>query len=507
MPDDGLGSWPTRRARMTPHRIALVHDGRTCTYAELADRVNRLAHALRGLGVGAGDRVAYLGPNHPAFLETLFASAALGAIFVPLNTRLAAAELRYMLDDSEANVLLWAPELAPSVAALGEPAALRHRITLGDALTEGDLRYEDLISDGSSEPIDVAVDLDDVCMIMYTSGTTGSPKGAMLTHGNLTWNCVNLLVDLDLAGDEVALISAPMFHTAALNHTALPVFIKGGTNVLVSKFGPDDSFDLIEQHRITLMFGVPAMFRQIALSPRWPDADLSSLRILHCGGSPVPEELIRTYQRRGLTFVQGYGMTEASPGVLMLRPEDSVNKIGSAGTPHFFTETRVVRPDLTDTGMGETGEIVVRGPNVMKGYWRRPGDSDLAMAGGWLHSGDAAVVDEEGFVFIVDRIKDMIISGGENVYPAEVEKVLHEHPAVRDCAVIAVPDERWGEVGRAVIVPRDGMNVDEADILAFLSGRLAKYKIPKTVVTVDALAHNATGKMQRNRIQQTYGNR
>ena len=507
MRNDGLGSWPTRRARMTPHRIALVHEGTTCTYAQLADRVNRLAHALRELGVGIGDRIAYLGPNHPAFLETLFASAALGAIFVPLNTRLAAAELAYMLDDSGAGVLVWSPESTGSVAALGERVALRHRITLGDSPTDSDLQYEDLIAGGSSEPVDITVGPDDVCMIMYTSGTTGTPKGAMLTHGNLTWNCVNLLIDLDLAGDEMALISAPMFHTAALNHTALPVFLKGGTNVLVSKFGPDDSFDLIEQHRITLMFGVPAMFRQIALSPRWADADLSSLRILHCGGSPVPEELIRTYQGRGLTFVQGYGMTEASPGALMLRPERSVDKIGSAGTPHFFTETRVVRPDLSDTAVGETGEIVVRGPNVMKGYWRRPEDTELAMAGGWLHTGDAAAVDDEGFVFIVDRIKDMIISGGENIYPAEVEKALHEHPAVRDCAVIGVPDERWGEVGRAVIVPRQGMRVDEADILAFLSDRLARYKIPKTVVTADALAHNATGKMQRNQIQKTYGNR
>jgi fatty-acyl-CoA synthase len=344
-------------------------------------------------------------------------------------------------------------------------------------------------------------------MIMYTSGTTGSPKGAMLTHGNLTWNCYNLLIDLDLTTNEVALFSAPMFHTAALNHTALPVFLKGGTNVLVSKFSPENSFDLIAEHGITLIFGVPAMFRQIAVSPRWPDANLSSLRILHCGGSPVPEALIRRYQDRGLTFVQGYGMTEASPGTLMLRPQESVRKIGSAGTPHFFTDARVVRPDLTATDPGETGEIVVAGPNVMMGYWQRPADTEAALAGGWLHTGDAATVDEEGFVYIVDRIKDMIISGGENIYPAEIEKVLHEHPAVQDCAVVGVPDETWGEVGRAVIVLRDGVTADPQDILHFLDGKLAKYKIPKSVVTVDALAHNASGKMRRNEIKQTYGAR
>ena len=200
-------------------------------------------------------------------------------------------------------------------------------------------------------------------------------------------------------------------------------------------------------------------------------------------------------------------MTEASPGTLMLRPQESVRKIGSAGTPHFFTDARVVRSDLTATNPGETGEIVVAGPNVMKGYWQRPADTEAALAGGWLHTGDAATVDDEGFVYIVDRIKDMIISGGENIYPAEIEKVLHEHPAVQDCAVVGVPDEKWGEVGRAVIVLRDGVTADPQDILHFLDGKLAKYKIPKSVVTVDALAHNASGKMRRNEIKQAYGAR
>jgi len=507
MLNEGLGSWPARRARMTPHRTAIKHDGATISYVQLQDRVNRAANALLDLGVGPGDRVAYLGPNHPAFLESLFATGAVGAIFVPLNTRLAPAELSYMLTDSGASVLVWAPELAETVAALGELPTVLHRIALDANQAARDSSYEELLGLASAAPVDVRVGLDDVCMIMYTSGTTGSPKGAMLTHGNLTWNCYNLLIDLDLTTNEVALISAPMFHTAALNHTALPVFLKGGTNVLVSKFSPENSFDLITEHGITLIFGVPAMFRQISVSPRWPEADLSSLRILHCGGSPVPEILIRRYQERGLTFVQGYGMTEASPGTLMLRPQESVRKIGSAGTPHFFTDARVVRTDLAATAPGETGEIVVAGPNVMKGYWQRPDDTEAALAGGWLHTGDAAKVDDEGFVYIVDRIKDMIISGGENIYPAEIEKVLHEHPAVQDCAVVGVPDEKWGEVGRAVIVLRAGADTDPQDILHFLDGKVAKYKIPKSVVTVDALAHNASGKMRRNEIKQTYGAR
>ena len=502
MPQDqnhGLGSWTTRRARMTPGRTALVHDGRATTYAELDARVRRLAAVLRERGVGAGDRVAYLGPNHPAFLETFFATAALGAVFVPLNTRLAAPELAYMLDDSGTAVLVFGPEHADTVDRIGDRPALQHRIAVAG-------EYEALVAaapaaNATAALVEVAVSLDDVCMIMYTSGTTGTPKGAMLTHGNLTWNCYNLLVDLDLAGDEVALVSAPLFHTAALNHTALPVFLKGGTNVLVARFDPANSFDLIAEHRITLMFGVPAMFQQIALSPRWGSADLSSLRILHCGGAPVPTALIHAYQQRGLTFVQGFGMTEASPGVLLLRPDDSVRKAGSAGTAMFFTDVRVVRPDGTDAAQGEAGEVLVRGPNVMAGYWGRPDDTARTLDGGWLHSGDAATVDDEGFVSIVDRIKDMIISGGENIYPAEVERVIYEHPAVAECAVVGVPDERWGEVGRALVVLREGATATPEEILGFLDGRLARYKIPRTVVLVDALARNATGKLLRHKLR------
>jgi fatty-acyl-CoA synthase len=475
---------------MTPQRTALVHDGHATTYARLDERVRRLANVLAERGVNAGDRVAYLGPNHPAFIETFFATAALGAVFVPLNTRLAAPELAYMLDDSGASLLVFGPEHA----GVAEGLEVAQRIAVAG-------EYEHLLAAARAEPRDVSVALDDVCMIMYTSGTTGHPKGAMLTHGNLTWNCYNLLVDLDLAGDEVALVSAPLFHTAALNHTALPVFLKGGTSVLVGKFDPVQSFDLITEHGVTLIFGVPAMFQQIAISPRWADADLSSLRILHCGGAPVPTPLIRTYQQRGLTFVQGFGMTEASPGVLLLRPDDSVRKAGSAGTPMFFTDVRVVAADGTDAAVGEPGEVLVRGPNVMAGYWRRPDDTARTLDEGWLHSGDVATTDAEGYLTIVDRIKDMIISGGENIYPAEIESVLYEHPAVAECAVVGVPDERWGEVGRALVVLRDGATATPDELLAFLDGRLARYKIPRAVVLVDTLARNASGKLLRHKLR------
>ncbi|WP_084965201.1 acyl-CoA synthetase [Thermoactinospora rubra] len=493
MRNEGIGSWTARRARKTPGKPAVVHEDTRLTYAELHRRVCRLAHALRGLGVRRGDRVAYLGQNHPAFLETLFATGMLGGVFVPLNMRLAEPELVHCLSDSGSGVLVHAPRHAPVAAG-----TVRHVIAV-------DQGYEDLLAASPSEPIDEPVGLDDPCMIMYTSGTTGKPKGAVLTHGNITWNSVNVLVDVDLAADEVTLVVAPLFHTAGLNMTCLPTVLKGGTVVLMPAFDPVRVLEAIQTHRVTYMFGVPVMYDAMAACPAWPTADLSSLRHLNCGGSPVPPATIRAYLERGLAFSQGYGMTEASPGVLYLAKEDSARKAGTAGVPHFFTDVRIVDHELRDVGPGDKGEVVVRGPNVMRGYWGRPEETARVMAGGWFRSGDVATVDADGFVTIVDRVKDMIISGGENIYPAEVEAALLDHPGVADCAVIGVPDERWGEVGRAVVVPGPGAEPSERDLLEFLHGRLAKYKIPKSVVFVAELPRNPTGKILKKALRARYG--
>ncbi|MFJ5994918.1 long-chain fatty acid--CoA ligase [Streptomyces sp. NPDC092370] len=498
MRNEGLGSWPARRARKTPHRTALIHGGSATDYGTLHARTTRLAHALRARGVRRGDRIAYLGPNHPSYLETLFAAGTLGAVFVPLNIRLAGPEIAYQLADSGARALVYGPSYAGLVAGL--PGSTDVRVYL-----EAGAEYEAAVAEAPGEPIDEPVGADDTCIIMYTSGTTGRPKGAMLTHGNLTWNAINVLIDHDLVADERALVSAPLFHTAGLNMLTLPVLLKGGTCVLVEAFDPDATFDLIERHRITFMFGVPTMFDQVARHPRWPDADLSSLRILTCGGSPVPTHLIAAYQERGLTFLQGYGMTEAAPGTLFLDAEHALAKAGSAGVPHFFSDVRVVRPDLTPVDAGEVGEIVVRGPHVMPGYWGLPEETAASFTDGWFRSGDAARVDEDGYVHIVDRIKDMIISGGENIYPAEIEDRLLAHPDIVECAVIGVPDDKWGEVPRAVVVPREGSALDPDEVLASLAGHLAKYKIPKSVVLADALPRTASGKLLKSRVRTRYG--
>ncbi|MFE0172140.1 o-succinylbenzoate--CoA ligase [Streptomyces sp. NPDC059002] len=499
MRNEGIGSWPARRARKTPHRTAFQHEGATTSYAELHTRTTQLARALRKSGVRRGDRIAYLGPNHPAFLETFFAAGVLGAVFVPLNTRLAVPELEHQLDDSGAATLIHAPAHAEAAERLtGLAPALRTRVEVGP-------RYQELIASAVPDPLDEAVTGDDVSIIMYTSGTTGRPKGAMLTHANLTWNAVNVLVDTDLTADTTALVTAPLFHTAGLNMLTLPTLLKGGTCVLVESFDPEATLGLIERHAVTAMFGVPTMYEQMARQPRWDVTDLSTLAVLMCGGAPVPAPLIAAYAERGLAFQQGYGMTETSPGVLYLDAEHAVSKAGSAGVPHFFTDVRVVRPDLTDAEVGEAGEVLVDGPNVMSGYWGLPRESAAAFADGWLRTGDAARRDTDGYITVADRLKDMIISGGENIYPAEVESALLAHPDVEECAVIGVPDEKWGEVPRAVIVAREGTAPDLDDVLASLAGRLAKYKIPKSAVLADELPRTASGKLLKPALRRRYG--
>lgn len=494
MRNEGIGSWPARRARKTPHRVALVHGDDHISYADLHERTTRLAHALRRAGIRHGDRVAYLGPNHPAFLETLFATGLLGAVFVPLNTRLAAPEIAYQLQDSGARALLHAPSCAELV-----PDSVPLTVEVGPA-------YEEFLAAAATEaattgPIDETVALDELCLIMYTSGTTGRPKGAMLTHANLTWNAVNVLVDQDLTTDDRALVCAPLFHTAALNMLTLPVLLKGGTCVLVASFDPADTLELVHKHRISSMFGVPAMFDLLARQHGFATADLSSLRLLSCGGAPVPTALLRTYQRRGLTILQGYGMTEAAPGTLFLDAEHAVSKAGSAGVPHFFSDVRILGPDRLPVAPGEPGEITVRGPHVGPGYWGLPEETARAFHDGWFRSGDAARVDADGYVTIAGRIDDMYISGGENVYPAEVEDALLTLPGVAECAVIGVPDQRWGEVGRAFVVPAAGARPVPGELLAALGGRLAKYKIPASVVLVERLPRTASGKVLKRRLR------
>jgi len=505
MRNQGIGSWTARRARKSPHALAVLHQDRQFTYLDLHERSLRLANRLRAHGLRRGETVAYLGPNHPAYLETLFAAGILGAVFVPLNTRLAPAEVEHCLADSGTRLLIH----LPGFAKLADAAGTQIEDLLLIAVDE---EYEHLLAgsptEEAPETIDEPISQTDPCMIMYTSGTTGRPKGAVLSHGNLTWNSVNVVVDTDFAHDEVTLVSAPLFHTAALNMTCLPTLLKGGTVILEESFDEARTLELIKTRGVTTLFGVPTMYQRLADAPGFDAADLSGVRNLMCGGAPVPEPLIRRYLERGLSFVQGYGMTEAAPGTLLLDAEHALSKAGTAGVPHFFTDVRLARPDGSAAEPGEPGEVQVEGPNVMLGYWGRPVETRRALADGWLHSGDLAAADEDGYVRIVDRIKDLIISGGENISPAQVESVLFQHPAVADCAVIGVPDERWGEVGRAIVVPREPAVAGAelaAELLAFAADRLARYKVPKSVVFTDSLPRTGAGKVLKSALRELHG--
>ncbi len=477
----------------------MTYLGHTTTYAAMTSRIGRLAGALQRLGVTRGARVAYLGGNHPALLESLFATAALGAIFVPLNSRLSAPEIDFMLRDSGAMVLLFGAGSAVTVERLD--VASRPQLIAVDGGAAQALDYSTLIAEAAEPPAAVPVGLDEPCMIMYTSGTTGRPKGAILTHNNIMWNCLNVLVDLDLRSDEVTLVTAPMFHTAALNMTCLPTLLKGGHLVIEPRFDAAAAIDTIERMRVTLLFGVPTMFLTLTQEPRWVTADLSSVRVLLCGGAPVPTSLINAYLDRGLAFVQGYGMTETAPGALMVDPSLSRQTAGAAGVPHFFTDVRLLR-DGAPAGTGEPGEVVIAGPNVMLGYWGLPEATEQAFLDGrWFRSGDVAVADDRGVITIVDRLKDVYISGGENVYPAEVEKALCDHPAVAEAAVIGVADDTWGETGRAFVVLVPGSSPTESELIEHLRARLAGYKIPRSLVFADSLPHTASGKVLKSRLR------
>jgi fatty-acyl-CoA synthase len=502
MQDQGLGSWPSRRARMTPAKAALVQDGVPTTYADLADRSTRLAHALRDRGVGRGDRVAFLGLNSVELVVTMFAVAKLGAVFLPLNTRLAPAETAYILADSAPRLLVWDAGFEDVVEF---PDLRELALDLIPIRSDAGRGLDPLLSDDTT-PLDEPVGHDDLFMVQYTSGTSGRPKGVQLSHGNIIWNVYNLLVDVDLRSDEVALVTAPLFHTAALNQVLFPTVLKGGTALIEARFDPDRAIDLIEELGVTLLFGVTSMYLALSQSPRWESADLGTLRNALSGGAPIPASLLRAWLDRGLMIIQGYGLTESSPGATMLRAEDGLRKLGSAGTSCFFSDVRVVAPDLEPVPPGEPGEVLVQGPNVTAGYWNQPqATADAFLDGGWLRTGDLATVDDEGYLFIVGRLKDMYISGGENVYPAEVEQAIYTHPAVAECAVIGVAHEKWGEVGRAVVVPRPGRTLSAEELLAHLDGRLARYKLPHSVVLVDTLPHNASGKLVKARVRAIHG--
>ncbi len=505
-PDVSLGNLLFRRAQLTPRRRALTFENQTLTFEQMSERIRRLAANLRANGVCRGDRIGYIGFNHPVFLEALFAASSLGAIFVPLNFRLSGPEIRYIANDAGIHTLIVDNEMQ-SVIEQEAPNLCCRRYLAAEPNATLPLGWESVeacLTAQEALPTIESVDADDVGLIMYTSGTTGLPKGAMLTHGNFFWNTINSCFGEELMGQST-LTCAPLFHIGGLNVTTLQSLAKGVEVILLRNFDAGQVLENIERHNVGSMFGAPTMFLMMSQHPAFKDTDLSSVRAMICGGAPVPVPLIELYGERGVQFNQGYGLTETAPFASLLSGDMAIEKVGSAGTAPLFTFVRIVDKENNAIAAGEIGEVCIQGPNVMKGYWNRPEATAEAIdQEGWFHSGDMGYLDADGYLFLCDRLKDMVISGGENVYPAEVESVLYAHPAIKEVAVIGLADDKWGEAVTAIAVLEEGEALTLDGLRDFAEQSLARYKLPSQLREVDVLPRNPAGKVLKYQLKEEF---
>jgi fatty-acyl-CoA synthase len=507
-----IGDYLARRAIYSPERIAIIDAGKQpalrLTYAQMNERANRLASWLRDVaGIGPGDRVAILARDGVEHLDCFFACSKLGAIHTALNWRFHWRELAAISAQVTPRGLIFSGDFAEAVAALQQDAragTITHYLHVEGDGVGGSMALASAIADGAEMQVtDEAVDEETIAALIFTGGTTGLPKAAQISHRMIAWNTLNTVIH-DLTHDDIYLNVFPLFHTGGLFVYTLPNVIFGGTTILVRQFEPAHVLRLIEEERVTIFAGVPTMYQMLAQAENWQEADLSSLRFCTSGGAPLPVPLVQRYvAEKSVRFKQGFGMTEFGPGIFALAPEDAVDKAGSIGRPNFYVGARVVDDDNTPLGPGQLGELVLKGPSLGSGYFGDPAASaEVIDDEGWFHTGDLAYYDEGWYFYIVDRKKDMFISGGENVYPAEIEKVLYEHPAVHMCAVVGIPDERWGEIGLACVVLK-GEATAEA-LLAHMKSRLASYKVPRRIELMASLPISGAGKILKRELREPF---
>ena len=499
----------SNRARLTPEREALTElaTGQRYTYAQLNERANRVANWLRGLGVEKGDRVSILAHNDVAYLDLLYGLPKIGAILAPLNWRLVARELVYIVGDCRPRVLFCGSEFADLLAEMRPDLEVEHVVALDGAEIEGGLPYEaGLAATSAAEPGRPALSGEDVCAILYTSGTTGRPKGAMIPHRQLLWNCINTVSSWGLREDDASPIFTPLFHAGGLFAFLTPLLYAGGRIVLARTFDPASTLQAIADESCTVILGVPTLFQMWLEAPNLARVDLSHVRFFINGGAALPQPLARSWlEAKGGVLRQGYGLTEVGVNCFSMTDEESVARLGSVGKPIFHSRMRIVDPETgADVQVGQAGELLISGPHVCSGYWRNPEATAEALRDGWFHTGDMARQDKEGYYYIVGRYKDMIKSGGENIYAAEVEAIFREHPAVAEAALIGQPHERWGEVGLMVVVRRPGQEATEEDLRAFCGERLARFKIPKRVLFADALPYSSYGKVMKEELKKRF---
>lgn len=503
----GIGSWLPKHCERQPDKTALVSQEKRFTYTQLNERVNRLANQLLSEGVQKGTKVGAILFNTNECIEVMFACAKIGAFFVPINFRLSTDEVEYIVNDARISWLFYDERVSSVVYELKQRVtSIEKWIYVGGFTHKEDQHYEEVLSSGEISEPDVDVNLEDVHMMMYTSGTTGKPKGAMLTHGNTQWNAINVVHYMSLRDDERTLTVAPLFHIGGMNVFTTTLLYKGGTVILHDKFDPALTLSTIESEQVTTLFLVPAMWLALMYTPNFDQFDLSSLRINVAGGAPCPLPVIQFFQKRNIPFYEGFGLTETAPFVALLDPANSLRKNGSIGKPPIHTDVRVVNEYGQDVGTNEVGELIVRGPNIMKGYWNQPEKTQEFIREGWFYTGDLARLDEEGFLYIVDRKKDMIITGGENVYPIEVEQVIVGHPAVREAAVIGIKDEIWGESVKAFVVLHDQeQTLSMEELRNYCEVKLAHFKLPKYLEIIPQMPRNATGKILKTMLRNEGG--
>jgi long-chain acyl-CoA synthetase len=501
-----------RAVQLYGGRPALVAQGVRLTWREFADRVARLAGVLRGLGIGSGDRVAMLAPNGPAYVEFYFGTLWAGAVMVPVNTRWALPEKVHCLDNSGARVLLADAAYAVEAEALRAACpGIEAVVGIGGTGPAGPLDYEAALAAARPVP-DAERGGDDLAALFYTGGTTGRAKGVMLSHANFLANSMTALVNLGIREHSVHLHVSPLFHVAG-GSRVFTTTVAGGTHAVIPRFEPDLFLDAIEAFGVTVTVIVPTMLNALLQHPDLDRYDLSSLELLTYGASPMPDALLRHAMERlpGVAFLQSYGMTELAPVATCLPPRYHVfegpdaGRIRSAGQAVYNADVAVMDKDDRPLPPGEVGEVCVRGPMVMQGYWREPEQTAEALRNGWMHTGDAGYLDEDGFLFLVDRVKDMIISGGENVYSAAVENVIYQYPGVHECAVIGVPSETWGEAVHAIVVPRAGATIDVEALIAHCRAHLAGFECPKTVeIRHEELPKSGPGKILKTELRSPF---
>ena len=499
------GDWIGRWGRADPHKEALVDliENRRYSYAQLADDINRLSQFLLSLNVAKGDRVAVLSLNRAVFIELFFATSRLGAILVPLNFRLAQDEYLYFLQDCTPRIMFYDSEHQSTVADIKTKASVDHYVCFDNDDSLGHSLNKVWSSLSSTPPPEVDIRSDDPQLIIYTSGTTGLPKGVIQSHGMLTWNAINTHIGWDLRSDDRTVLHAALFYTAGWNVFTLPIFQCRGTNILIKSFDADLILDLIENEGLSVFFGVPTMFQMMMESPKFKDVDFSSIRFMVSGGAPLPKTVADTYQeQKGTRIWEGYGLTEVGPNNFLAN-----GKLGSVGFPMFNVDIRIVDSNGNQVPDGEDGELLLKGEHMCSGYWNKPEETEAAFQNGWFATGDLARVDGDGHLSIVGRKKDMLISGGINIYPAEIERVIDMHPHIVSSAVIGVPDDKWGEVGKAVVELNPGTSLTLDELQTFLKDRLGKYKIPKFLTVVNELPRTAaSGKVQKFILKDQHGN-